>query len=187
MAGRKFTKQGKAKEKWTGASVGEEGLPSHQNQRDKRTGPQSQREGWVGTPGVGRRAGLDPRVRGRRGLNPRDRKPGSDPRGQGCRPASGLGPRGAGRGRIRAGSAAPSAVYLCPVPGAASFPILRSRSFLPLPPRRLRPRIPGHGSVAATPLCPGQSPRSPRLRSPLLPSLFSRGRRRLFFAQPWSE
>ena len=122
MAGRKFTKQGKAKEKWTGASVGEEGLPSHQNQRDKRTGPQSQREGWVGTPGVGRRAGLDPRVRGRRGLNPRDRKPGSDPRGQGCRPASGLGPRGAGRGRICAGSAAPSTVYLCPVPGGRLIP-----------------------------------------------------------------
>ena len=53
-----------------------------------------------------------------------------------------------------AGRAAPPAVYLCPVPGAASFPILRSRSLLTLPPRRLCPHTPGHGSVAATPLCP---------------------------------
>ncbi|VCW77414.1 unnamed protein product, partial [Gulo gulo] len=60
-------------------------------------------------------------------------------------------PRGAGRGRIREGRAAPPSVYLSPVPGAASFPVLRSQSLLRLPRRPLRPRSPGYGSVAATP------------------------------------
>ena len=130
------------------------GVTSHQNQREQRTGPQSQREGWVRTPGVGRKAGLDPRVRGRRGLNPGIESRDPIPEGRGAGPTPGWGHAGRGaEGSAQAVLRRPR--YICvQSPGAASFPILRSRSPLTLPPCRRRPRIPGHGSVAATPLCP---------------------------------
>ena len=118
---------GKRKGRVTKSEGAESRTPDH---REDGAGPQSQRERRVGTPEVGRKAGLDPQVRERRGPNSRGRKEegaGSrDPRGRAVRPAARLRPRGAGRGRIRAGRAAPPPVYLSPVPGVASFPILRS-------------------------------------------------------------
>lgn len=132
MADRKFAKQGKRKAKRTSAGLREEEGPSHQirGSREPDRGPQSQRERRVGTPEAGRKAELDLQVRERRGLNSRggkDEGAGSrDPRGRAVRPASRLRPRGAGRGRIRAGRAAPPPVYLSPVHGVTSFPTLRS-------------------------------------------------------------
>ena len=72
------------------------GLTSYQNQREQRTGAQIQREGWIGTPGVGRKAGLDPRVRGRRGLNPRIESWDPIPEGRGAGPTPGWGHAGQG-------------------------------------------------------------------------------------------
>lgn len=194
MAGRKFGKRGERNEKRTGAGLREEG-PNSQDQRwgGGVAGPPSRRNGRLETPKVEKRRALDPQGGRRKTESPNSRgreeegTGSQDPREVGARPTSRLGPRGAERGRILAGRAAPPQVYLSPVPGAASFPILRSRSLLTLPRRHLRSHSPGYGSVAATPPCPGPSLRSPRLRSSLPPSFFSRGRRRLSVPQPWSE
>lgn len=79
------------------------------------------------------REGRIPGSKGRRGLDPRSGKEevGSpDPQEEGTGLPPSWGPARAGRGRIRAGHAAPPEVYLSPVPGAASFPVLRLRSLL---------------------------------------------------------
>lgn len=78
---------------------------------------------------------------------------------------------GAGRGGIQAARAAPPSVYLSPGPGAASFSILQAVSpnapATPLPPAQPPPWLCSRAPVVPT----APFPRSPRLHSPLPPSL----------------
>lgn len=150
--------------------------------------PRVREEGRVGTPGVGRKSGA-------RSTSKRKERPGPPGSKAGIRsPRAGVQappPRWGHVGRGAEGSAQAVLLpmtYLCPVPGGHLIPHPLKVTVSPHSTATPLPAYPRHGSAWPRPLCaPGPVSRSPRLRSPLLPSPFSRGRRRLSAAQPWSE
>lgn len=173
MAGRKFCEAGGKQRRNEPAGVsGKTDYRVTRIRGSRGPEPQVREKGGVGTPGVGRKAGARSTSKRKKAWTPGSSRDQIPPRGQGAGPP----PRWGHVGRGAEGSA--QAVlrrprYICPVPGATSFPILRSRSLLHSTATPPLPAYPRPWLCSRDPSVPPASLRAHRacaLRSCRLPS-----------------